>query len=1124
MLSILTIPLIAMAAGLQAQELPTPTAEDLAKLNIEVLLARGDQTREINFKAALIFFTEALRREPENPVALCKRANATQYLTPDISAADYKRAGELFLEALKKDPANAGLRRRILQLADEGRYTKGPISLYEALLEHDPDDVDALFARQVLTIGLVQIDTKPDFRDYERAFGILEGWIRKGAGDEARARAMKAMADMYNPTSYPRASLFLCDRLLRWNPDDVDVLDIRAGLHVYTRDETKDDDKERERIDELYWADVRRALAVVSAGIEKDPKSAALRLQRIRVCRSGDADLRLADATALIEMNPKDPASWILRAGFLEWDNREGRIRDYTKAIELDPDNKVALSQRAIQQHGRGEFEAAIAGFTRALELDPTAGKTYIDRAMSYEALSTKTKDDTLTVKAVVDRLKSWKLGREGSWFNIVFLIEALGRNPDPKAAIDNLTRIIDMDPTCVEACLARAKAYTRCKRVAEALADIEIAIRLKPGDDTLIDRKWDCYRINALTLPGDEPLLEDAREFATRMLAARPKEEPRWLTARGGVLAKLKREAAAMADLDRVVELEPKNTLPLVTRAQTWLQFGNGDRAVADFSKAIDLNPKDLELRWKRADACYGMRADGLAIEDYEAVLKERPDNRKVQERLTKIRTRLKDWEGLIAAATRRIEENPKDPARYMERAKAYEAKKDLASAIGDYSKAMDLAPKNCDYIFARAEAYESMGKMDEALADWDTAAGASKVLDQPRIRSAALRVRRGEYAQAIADYTWLIQKNPKETKFLGKRAECHLALKDADLAFADYSKAVEIDPKDRESWNGRGWISFHRKDVDRALDDFRRAKDLDWSVPAPGIPAVYKARGVENCDAVELEARIAASPPSAGAHYERAVKRLNQKNYDGAVEDYTEALKVRPDWLWCLRGRMVAHEGRKDFLNALVDATRGIELAPKDPDSYKYRARVYWEQGDRDRAMADYQRAVDVAPGSPSARTEMASMKGALIHDKIVTLNDQANGRCKQKDWAGGIALYNKALLLDPGNESTLCNRAYALLHSNDAKEAETQFNAILKANPGSARAKRGIEEVREWTRAPESLHPEGWHPPCPECKGGGIVGGVGSWNYVMFGGGAMERTTWSSTCTACWGSGRM
>ena len=126
-----------------------------------------------------------------------------------------------------------------------------------------------------------------------------------------------------------------------------------------------------------------------------------------------------------------------------------------------------------------------------------------------------------------------------------------------------------------------------------------------------------------------------------------------------------------------------------LVNRGIEKGKNGDLDGAIADFDRAIKLNPKD--------DAPYYNRAQARRLK--------------------------KDTPGAIADYTRAIELGSTNPAAYNNRGNARAEKNDRDGAIADYTRAIELKPGYARAYYNRAVTKEAKGDKTGAEADFKTA-----------------------------------------------------------------------------------------------------------------------------------------------------------------------------------------------------------------------------------------------------------------------------------------------------------------------------------------------------------------------------------------------------------------
>jgi tetratricopeptide (TPR) repeat protein len=116
-----------------------------------------------------------------------------------------------------------------------------------------------------------------------------------------------------------------------------------------------------------------------------------------------------------------------------------------------------------------------------------------------------------------------------------------------------------------------------------------------------------------------------------------------------------------AIADYTQTIQLDPKFVEAYVNRGYAYSEKGEYDRAVADYTQAIQLDPKFVDAYVNRARA-YRLKGDiDRAIADYTQV----------------------------------IQLNPKFAPAYYNRGIAYRMKGDTDRAIADYRQAIKLFPR---------------------------------------------------------------------------------------------------------------------------------------------------------------------------------------------------------------------------------------------------------------------------------------------------------------------------------------------------------------------------------------------------------------------------------------------
>jgi len=217
-------------------------------------------------------------------------------------------------------------------------------------------------------------------------------------------------------------------------------------------------------------------------------------------------------------------------------------------------------------------------------------------------------------------------------------------------------------------------------------------------------------------------------------------------------------------------------------------------------------------------------------------------------------------------------------------------------------------------------------------------------------------------------------------------------------------------------------------------------------------------------NLELMEMEREVAAERQAQQQQYQRLSRRQQQQqqqradvlfnqgfekgergDYDGAIADYTEAIRLNPNYAMAYNNRGFAYFHKGDYDRAIVDFTQAIRIDPNYAMAYNNRGFAYNRKGDYDRAIANYTQALRIDPNYALAYRN----RGISYHNK--------------GDYDLAIADANTSLRIRPNDAYTLHTRGYAYLGKRDYDRAIADFEAALRIDPNLAEAKRDIEEAR-------------------------------------------------------------
>ena len=134
-----------------------------------------------------------------------------------------------------------------------------------------------------------------------------------------------------------------------------------------------------------------------------------------------------------------------------------------------------------------------------------------------------------------------------------------------------------------------------------------------------------------------------------------------------------------------------------------------------------------------------------------------------------------------------------------------------------------------------------------------------------------------------------------------------------------------------------------------------------------------IYNCRGYAHANlgnyrqAIEDFSRaIEIKPDYEKAYFNRGTAHVSLGNYRQAIEDFNRAIKINPDYEKAYFNRGTAHANLVNYRQAIEDFNRVIEIKPDNPDSEVYLSRgsAHAYLGNYRQAIEDFSRAIEIKP----------------------------------------------------------------------------------------------------------------------------------------------------------------
>lgn len=200
------------------------------------------------------------------------------------------------------------------------------------------------------------------------------------------------------------------------------------------------------------------------------------------------------------------------------------------------------------------------------------------------------------------------------------------------------------------------------------------------------------------------------------------------------------------------------------------------------------------------------------------------------------------------------------------------------------------------------RAPKVDRSSKLSQRQTVWLDSAAQDRLLRQQSLSDA----KQGNYLEAIAGLTILIDRNPESATDYNNRGLVHYQCGHLEAAIEDYNEAIRLNPKLASAYNNRANYYAAQGQPMEAIEDYDMAIDLD--------------------------------PTNVRAWVNQGITYRDLEMYEEAIENFEHALQI------------------KELLSPKLDDNSALEA-----HIYGARGRAHHLAGDWNFAIADYRRALD-------------------------------------------------------------------------------------------------------------------------------------------------------------------
>jgi tetratricopeptide (TPR) repeat protein len=518
-------------------------------------------------------------------------------------------------------------------------------------------------------------------------------------------------------------------------------VELRLNLYeLYSRQD--DNGAAKEQLD-AAWSQMQ------NLQVEPSSRSEFLRLRAAIEAASGNTAAANSDLRQAMQVAPNS-ANILLNYGSLQWKlgQKDAAGKTFAKVLELDPQNRTALSSLGYMARDKGDVKEAEDYFKRAAAAHPrdfgpylalgdlyTAEKNYHAASAQYERAYERMPTNALIVAGGANA------AIEAHNFDLAkkWLDRAHGQMADSPMVMREQERYLTFNGD-----------YAGSAKLGE-----KVVAQLPNDREGVVYLTYDLYNLGrydqvAALVKKYQPRFPEDKDLA--LISG-------YLNVRNGQLQ------AALADFSKALESDPKMATGYVDRGFVQNDLKRPGKAASDFETALQLQPK------------YGEAHLGLAYADLQL---HRPRSALVQlEAAGKILGKTHLW--------------------HLARAEAYRQTQDYSHAAAEYRTALEETPNDLPIRLAYADTLYHWGKFPQAVAELGIAEKLAPTNPEVYALRSQVEARQNNRDAAHRDIQLAERYGNSQSKILMATGDAFLILNERDAAMERFSRALELPGENR-------------------------------------------------------------------------------------------------------------------------------------------------------------------------------------------------------------------------------------------------------------------------------------------------------------------------------------
>ena len=439
---------------------------------------------------------------------------------------------------------------------------------------------------------------------------------------------------------------------------------------------------------------------------------------------------------------------------------------------------------------------------------------------------------------------------------------------------------------------------------------------------------------------------------------------------------------------------------LEFMQRGRDFLAHGQLQKARIEFRNALQIAPKDADVRYLNGLVSEKLGAIVPAAQFYQGAIDERPDDVAARAHLGRLFFLYGDPKKALDTIQPSLAKHPDDPGLLTVRAAA-RSRLNEPGALADAETAYKLAPRSEDTIAVLTGLYLKAGRKADAQALLER--GIANIPDTVSLRLALAEQFQQTHDSAKAEVLLkqLVALHPQDPVHRIDLAHFYAVSNRLDDAEAVLRQGMQVLPD--SSRMRAALVAFLR---DRRGPQAAEAElhtliaghpdDANLQLQLAGVYASQNQLSQAEAQYRTVISAAGEDPSGIEAKDDLAGLRIRQHDTAGAESLITQVLEKDPGNDESLRMRAGIELARGDATSAIADLRAVLRDAPDSIPDLRMLASAQAAKGESDLAEQTLRQAMDAAPSDPSAGLDLVALLDHLQQpDQARQIADSLAGR---------------------------------------------------------------------------------------------------------------------------------